>query len=97
MLSDWVVDAVDALESVPESQKLDLRYEDVLNDAEATLIRFSNFIFDRDEPTEEELRWARKEAESVRRPSLKFPSWTRASRSRLQAACQKGLELLGYV
>ena len=96
MLNAWIVDALDALAGVPESRKMDLSYEAVLDDAESALLDLCRFFFDRDEPTGEDLRWAKEEALSVRRPPLKFPELDPGEQRRLDDSCRESLALLGY-
>lgn len=96
MLNAWIVDAVDALADVPAPRKMNLSYEAFLDDAETALLDLCRFAFDRDEPTAEDLRWAKEEARAVRRPPLKFPELPPEEQERLHASCREGLELLGY-
>ncbi len=96
MLNRWVTKGVAALEAVPPERRLDLAYEDLLDDAEGTLLRLSNFIFDRDEPATEDVAWAREEVSVIRRPPLKFPQLTADEQERLEASCAEGLQALGY-
>ncbi|MCP3959704.1 MAG: sulfotransferase [bacterium] len=96
MLNRWVVDADAALETVPEDRKMGLAYEDLLDDAAGTLLRLVGFIFDRDEPTPEDVAWAERERAVIRRPPLKFPGLDRGEQQRLEAACSEGLWILGY-
>jgi hypothetical protein len=96
MLNAWIVDALDALAGVPEPRKMALSYESVLDDPETALLDLCRFVFDRDEPTAEDVRWAKEEARAVVRPPLKFPELPRDEQGRLQASCAEGLELLGY-
>ena len=96
MLDRWVVDAAAALETVPAERRLDLAYEDLLDDAQGTLLRLSGFTLGRDEPAPEDLEWAEREARVVRRPPLKFPALDRQEQQRLQDVCARGLAALGY-
>ncbi len=95
MLNRWIVDAVDALEAVPEDRKLDLSFEQLITDTSATLQRFSEFVFD-SEPTAEEIAWAEAECAVIRPPKLKFPALPEEQQDTLEEACAAGLEALGY-
>ncbi len=96
MLNRWTVDAVDALESVPADRRLDVSFEDLVEKPARTLQRLSNFVFDREEPTPEDVTWAEAERAVIRRPPLKFPNLPRDQQERLEAVCAEGLEALGY-
>ncbi len=96
MLDRWVVDAVAALEAVPPERRLDLAYEDLLDDAAGTLLRLSNFIFDREEPAAEDVAWAEKEVAVIRRPPLKFTELGAGEQRSLEASLAGGLAALGY-
>lgn len=96
MLNRWVVDGVAALETVPEERRLNLAYEDLVDDAAGTLLRLSSFIFDRAEPTPEDVAWAEAERAVIRRPSLKFPTLPEPEQQRLEEVCSEGLAALGY-
>ena len=96
MLNRWILDAVAALESVPEDRKMDLSFEALTSETEATLLRFAGFVFDRAEPTPEDIAWARNEVAVIRKPSLKFPKLDPDQQRRLGAACAAGLAALGY-
>lgn len=95
MLDRWVVDAVDALRSVPAGQLMDLKYEDLMQDAEATLLRFVGFVLDR-EPNDVDRAWAAEQAAIIRPSSLKFPGRSEDEQRRLQASVARSLSLLGY-
>lgn len=95
MLNRWIVDAVAALEAFPEDRKMDLTFENLTEDTEATLLRFASFVFDR-EPTPEDRAWAQAEVAVIRKPSLKFPNLDPAEQRKLEAACAEGLAALGY-
>ncbi len=96
MLNRWVVDATAALEAIPAQRRLNLAYEDLVDDAAGTLLRLSNFIFDREEPTPEDVAWAEAERAVIRRPPLKFPTLPEPEQRRLQEVCAEGLAALGY-
>ena len=96
MLNRWVVDAAAALETVPKERQLNFAFEDLVEDPAKALVRLSNFIFDREEPTAEDMAWAEKERAVIRRPSLKFPSLPQPEKQRLQEACAEGMAALGY-
>ncbi len=96
MLNGWIVDAVAAFGSVPASQYADLAYEDLLNDPEATLLRFAGFVLDRAEPTETDRTWAATQAATIRPPSLKFGRLTPEEQARLSAVVAPARRALGY-
>ena len=96
MLNAWILDAVDALESVPPERKINLTFEALTDDPVETLLRFSSFVFER-QPTAEDIAWAEKERAVIRKPPLKFPQLDRAAQSRIEAACGEGMEALGYL
>ncbi len=96
MLNRWVVDGVAALDTVPKGRRLDLAYEDLVDDPAATLLRLSGFIFDRAEPAPEDVAWAEAERAVIRRPPLKFPTLPEPEQRRLQEVCAEGLVALGY-
>ncbi len=96
MLNRWVVAAEAALEAVPAERRLPLAYEDLLDDAAGTLLRLSNFIFDREEPAPEDVAWAEKEVAVIRRPKRKFPLLAGEQQRRLQKSVAEGLAVLGY-
>ena len=96
MLNRWVVDAAAALEEVPAERRLNIAFEDLLDDPEATLLRLSGFIQGREEPSPEDVAWARGESAVIRPPSRKFPALPDAKQRRLSQACAEGLALLGY-
>ncbi len=96
MLNRWIVDAAEALSAVPEERRMNLAFEDLLDDPEATLLQLAGFLFGRAEPTPEDIAWARQQATIIRRPPLKFPSLPPAEQAELQRVCQAGLEALGY-
>lgn len=96
MLDRWIVDAVDALETVPAAQRIDLSYEQLVSDPTDTLLRFACFVLDRETPTAEDRAWSERESARVRPASLKFPRLSADEQSRLTKACGRGLSLLGY-
>lgn len=96
MLNQWVVDAVAALEGVPDHQKWELRYEDLLDDTEATLRSFACFVFDREESTREDYEWAAEQSKVVKRNPLKFPALNPDQQAELNEACREGQKALGY-
>ncbi len=96
MLNRWFTDAIAALETVPERQKMNLSYENLMEDAVGTLLRLSCFLFDRTEPTAEDREWAEREATVIRPAPLKFPELDRATQAALEDSCRWALEVLGY-
>ncbi len=95
MLNQWVVDGVAALAEVPAERRLNLAYEDLLDDAAGTLSRLHEFIFEAP-PDEQELAWATAESAIIRRPPLKFPKLSNAEQQRLGEVCAGSLAALGY-
>ncbi len=97
MLNRWVVDGVAALEEFPDAQKMDLSYESLVEETVETLLRLSCFVFDRSEPTPEDVAWAEKEKRGIRRAPIRFHRLDVAEQQRLQAVCEPALEALGYL
>lgn len=97
MLNRWIVDAVGALDEHPREQRFDLSYEELMADTAGTLLRLSGFLFDRDEPTPEDLAWAEEQKKVVRPAPLRFPTLPEDEQRKLQAVCEDGLRALGYV
>ncbi len=96
MLNGWMVDAVPVLDKVPDGQKINLAYEDLLGSPEDTLLRFACFVLDRSEPTAADRVWAAEQASTIRPPSLKFPRLSPDDQARLEAAVAPAVRLLGY-
>ena len=95
MLNRWIVDGTAALSEVPAERRMNLSYEDLLDDPTKTLIKLHEFIFE-SPPESQEIAWAKAESAVIRRPPLKFPTLAGDSRERLLDACSEGLAALGY-
>ena len=96
MLNRWVVDAGKALEVIPQERRLDLRFEDLVEQPAKTLLELSSFLLDREAPTAVDRAWARREAQGIRRPSLRFAGLSKDERKRLQESVAPALGVLGY-
>ncbi|UCE06528.1 MAG: sulfotransferase [bacterium] len=96
MLNQWIVDAVGVLESLPDHQKMNLSYEDLMDDCMNTLLHFSNFVFERQEPTPEDIEWAEKECNVIERVPLRYQKLSRDEQEKLQNICYESLKTLGY-
>ena len=97
MLNKWIVDAVEVLGTLPDHQKMDLKYEDLMADTVGTLLRFVNFIFERSEPTIEDIKWAEQESVIIKSPPLRFPKLNHNEQQRLQYTCYESLKVLEYI
>jgi hypothetical protein len=97
MLNRWVVDAVAAFETLPAEQWMNLSFEDLLADAQGSLVRLACFLLDQEEATPEDVAWAEEQSELIRPPSLKFKTRPPEEQEKLQSACREGLETLGYL
>jgi hypothetical protein len=88
-----VVAAEELLGSLPTPQVLLLHYEDLVKDPARELMRLVEFFEVAPLAPRRWLRWATRQVERRESAWLKLPE---PDRSRLDAACRPGLQLLGY-
>jgi len=95
MLNRWVVDGVAALERFPPEQRMNLSYEQLMEDTAGALLELVRFLFDR-EPTAEDAAWAEQQMTVIRPATLKFPALPAGEQETLHASCREALQALGY-
>ena len=95
MLNRWFVAAEKAFSAFPADRMRTLRYEDLMANAEKTLLAHIPYFLDR-EVNDRDRDWAKAEAAIVRPSSLKFPSLEKAQQEKLAAAVKDSRQILGY-
>ncbi len=96
MLNRWFVDGLAAFEALPADRRMSVAYEELMADAEGTLLRLAGFFLDRSEPSAAEVAWAKQEAAIIRPAPLRFPALGPEEREKLEVACAESLQALGY-
>ncbi len=96
MWEKWILKAEDILNRLSEHQKLYLSYEEYTDNTFNTLIKLVKFIFDRKEPTREDVRWAKEEAKRIVKAPIRFHTLSKEKQILLESACSRGLRRLGY-
>jgi len=95
MLNRWIVDASDALDKVASERKTNMRYEDLIEKPQDTLLDLLHFIKE-GRLSDTDIRWAEESSELVRKPPMRFPRLSNKDREALVGACREGVEILGY-
>ncbi|MFC2061380.1 sulfotransferase [Elusimicrobiota bacterium] len=96
MWEEWTCKAEDVLDSIPDDRKLYVSYEKYADDTYRALIQLVNFIFDREKPTQADIKWATAESKNIVKAPIRFDSLDKEKQVLLEKACAKGLKRLGY-
>lgn len=95
MLNRWFVEAEKAFRAFPAERMRTLRYEDLMQDTEATLLELIPYFLER-EVTDVDRDWAKAEASIIRPSSLKFSTLPPDTQARLADAVKESRALLNY-
>ncbi len=95
MLNRWFVASEKAFNAFAPDRMHILRYEDLMQDAEKTLLELIPYFLER-QPHAADHQWAKAEAEIIRPSSLKFSALDHTQQAALTAAVQESLDILSY-
>jgi hypothetical protein len=90
--NDMVTRGLDELKKLPEAQRLDVRYEDIMANPVRELTRLISFI----DPNVAAEPWVHEQAASLRPARTDWHELEEAEARGLTEACRPGLERLGY-